>query len=67
MFDRIVVALDGSTVAEQTLAPAIELGRRIGAPLHLVRVADPTRFRFGANETALEYAALGRELEKEEA
>ncbi len=67
MFDRIVVALDGSTVAEQALAPAIELGRRIGAPLHLVRVADPTRFRFGANETALEYAALGRELEKEEA
>ncbi len=49
MFDRIVVALDGSTVAEQALAPSIELGRRIGAPLHLVRVADPTRFRFGAN------------------
>lgn len=67
MFLRIVVALDGSTMEEQAPALAIELGRRIGAPLHLVRVADPTRFRFGANETALEYAALGRELEAEEA
>lgn len=67
MFERIVVALDGSKVAEEALGPASELAERLGAPLHLVRVADVTRFRFGANEAALEYAALGREMEHEEA
>ncbi len=67
MFDRIVVALDGSEVAEQALGPATELAGRLGVPLHLVRVADATRFRFGANEAALEYAALGRLLDEAEA
>lgn len=66
MFERIVVALDGSEVAEQALGPATELAGRLSVPLHLVRVADATRFRFGANEAALEYAALGRVLEEEE-
>ena len=67
MFERIVVALDGSPVGEKALAPAEELARRLGAPLHLVRVADATWLRFGANEAALEYAALGGELAEEEA
>ena len=67
MFDRIVVALDGSELAERALASGEELARRLGAPLHLVRVADTTLLRFGANEAALEYAALGGELAEEEA
>ena len=67
MFERIVVALDGSTLAERTLPAAEELARRLGVPIHLVRVADVTWLRFGANEAALEYAALGNELGEEEA
>ena len=67
MYERIVVPLDGSEVAAVALAPAVELARRLGAPLHLVRVADVTRFQFGLNEAALEYAALGQEMGDEEA
>jgi nucleotide-binding universal stress UspA family protein len=67
MFDRIVVALDGSELAERALASGEELTRRLGVPLHLVRVADTTWLRFGANEAALEYASLGGELAEEEA
>jgi nucleotide-binding universal stress UspA family protein len=66
MFERIVVALDGSAGGERALAPAEELARRLHAPLHLVRVADATWLRFGANEAALEYAALGGALDDEE-
>jgi len=40
MFTRIVVPLDGSDVAEQALAPAVELAGRMGIPLHLIRVTD---------------------------
>ena len=67
MFARIVVPLDGSELAERALPPAEEMARRFGAPLHLIRVADVTRVRFGANEAALEYAALGGELTEDEA
>ena len=66
MFERIVVALDGSEVSERSLPAAEELARRLGASLHFVRVADPTWFRFGANEAALDYAALGGALTEEE-
>ena len=66
MFERIVVALDGSEVSERSLPATEELARRLGAPLHLVRIADPTWFRFGANEAALDYAALGGALAEEE-
>lgn len=40
MFNRIVVPLDGSTLAEAALPPAIEFARLSGATLHLVRVID---------------------------
>jgi nucleotide-binding universal stress UspA family protein len=40
MYERIVVPLDGSDIAEQALAPAEDMARRLGVPLHLLRVAD---------------------------
>ena len=66
MFERIVVSLDGSEVSERALAPAEELARRLGVALHLVRIADPTWLRFGANDAALEYAGLGDAFAEEE-
>ena len=41
MYRRIIVPLDGSTLAEQALPQAEALARLTGAPLHLVRVIDP--------------------------
>lgn len=67
MFDRIVVALDGSGRGERALPPATELATKLGLPLHLVRVADLTWLRLGLNEAALEYAALSSELAEEQA
>ncbi len=40
MFDRIVVPLDGSDVAEQALEAAANLARRLNVPMHLIRVTD---------------------------
>ena len=40
MFNRIVVSLDGSQLAEEALPPAIEFARLSGATIHLVRVVD---------------------------
>ncbi|HEU5434144.1 MAG TPA: universal stress protein, partial [Thermomicrobiales bacterium] len=65
MFQRIVAALDGSKIAEQTLPPATELARRLGVPLLLLRVADLTWLRLGMNDAALAYAALDSEVEEE--
>src|SRR5579871_4343267 len=44
MFRKIVVPLDGSTLAERALPSAEHLARLTGVPLHLVRVvgAPPT-------------------------
>lgn len=42
MYNRVVVSLDGSPVAEAALAPAIEFARLAGATVHLVRVVDDT-------------------------
>ncbi|MGC4192816.1 MAG: universal stress protein [Thermomicrobiales bacterium] len=42
MYNRIVVPLDGSAVAEAALTPAIEFARLSGATIHLVRVVDDT-------------------------
>jgi nucleotide-binding universal stress UspA family protein len=38
---RILVALDGSPLAEQVLAPAVEIGRLAGAEIVLLRVVRP--------------------------
>jgi nucleotide-binding universal stress UspA family protein len=40
MYNRIVIPLDGSDVAEQALDPAIEMARLMHLPVHLVRVLD---------------------------
>jgi nucleotide-binding universal stress UspA family protein len=40
MYERIVVPLDGSDLAERAMATAEGLSRALGAPLHLVRVVD---------------------------
>lgn len=42
VYRRIVVPLDGSALAEQALPHAEALAQMTGAPLHLVRVMDPT-------------------------
>src|SRR4051812_23633159 len=41
MFKRIVVPLDGSTLAELALPFAEEMSCMTGAPIHLLRVVDP--------------------------
>lgn len=66
MFDRIVVSLDGSDTSEQALPAATQLARGLGAPLHLIRVADLAWLSLGASDAALEYAALGDTVSQEE-
>ena len=66
MFDRVVVTLDGSALAEQALVPATDLARRLNVPLHLVRVADIAWLSMGAPDATLEYAALGDTVNNEE-
>lgn len=40
-YQRIVVPLDGSEAAEQSIALSEQVAQRRGTPLHLLRVADP--------------------------
>ncbi len=65
MFERIVVGLDGSGVSETALRTGAELARRLGAPLHLVRVADLAVVPWGANQAAEAYAELSGEMVRE--
>ncbi len=67
MFERIVVGLDGSGVSEIALDAGSELAERLNVPLHLVRVADLARVRWGENEAAAAYAELSQEMEEEKA
>jgi nucleotide-binding universal stress UspA family protein len=57
---RIVVALDGTALSEQILAPASELARATGAVVQLVRVVKPV---FVTGYPALETASLAREAD----
>lgn len=63
MFDRIVIGLDGSDISEKALATGSELARRLGVPVHLVRVADLAVFDWGATDAAAAYAELSTEME----
>lgn len=67
MFERIVVGLDGSGVSEEALRAGTDLARRLGVPLHLIRVADLSVIPWGASEAAEEYADLGQEMAREKA
>jgi nucleotide-binding universal stress UspA family protein len=59
VFERIVVSLDGSELAEQALPVAEELAGLANAPLHLIRVVDLTRLeRYGPYGLAVEYAGF---------
>ena len=44
-FKRILVPLDGSTLAEQSLAPAVSLARIDGSQITLLRVVTPSKNR----------------------
>ena len=68
MFERIVVPLDGSELAEKALPAAEELARLAGAPLHLIRVVDLPRLeRFGAYGLTVEYASFALLADEERA
>jgi nucleotide-binding universal stress UspA family protein len=47
MFDRILVPLDGSELAEQALEPALRLAHEFGSEVILLRVAVPDEMRAG--------------------
>ena len=67
MYERIVVPLDGSELAEQALAHAEGIARMIGCPVHLVRVSDVTHLaRYGPYGLAIESAAFEQMLTEEE-
>jgi nucleotide-binding universal stress UspA family protein len=67
VYQRIVVPLDGSELAERALPDALQLAELAKAPLHLLRVVDVTRLeQYGAYGLALEYAGLAQVLADEE-
>jgi nucleotide-binding universal stress UspA family protein len=66
VFDRVVVALDGSELSERALPRAFETARAIGVPLHLLRVIDLGRLeQYGSFGIALEASALDLALQEE--
>jgi nucleotide-binding universal stress UspA family protein len=63
MYQRIVVPLDGSELAEKALPEAEQIARLTGAPIHLMRVIDLTQLPwYGQFGMAMEYAAVEREV-----
>lgn len=61
MYQRIIVPLDGSALAEQALPQAESLARMTGAELVLVRVVDLSRLdHFGVPALSLEAHLLAR-------
>jgi nucleotide-binding universal stress UspA family protein len=55
----IFIPLDGSTLAEQVLEPAVALGRLWGADFTLLRIVKPVLFA-GHDPTVLEHPVLGQ-------
>jgi nucleotide-binding universal stress UspA family protein len=67
MYQRIVVPLDGSDLAERALPHAREMARLTGSPVHLVRVIDTLPLGgHGAYGLAVEQAAYQQGLAAEE-
>jgi nucleotide-binding universal stress UspA family protein len=68
IYERIVVPLDGSELAEAAMAHAETLARATGAPMHLVRVVDtPPLMRVSGVGLGIEQAALSAALTRIEA
>ena len=66
LYTRIIVPLDGSTLAESALPEAEQLAALTGAELVLVRVIDySTKDRFGDFGLLYEYEAMAKALEEE--
>ncbi len=65
MFERIVVALDGSDVSEAALRAGAEVAKGLGAPLHLLRVADIAVTPWGPTAAAAAYAEITDEMAQE--
>jgi nucleotide-binding universal stress UspA family protein len=59
VYTRILVPLDGSKFAERALAAAEDLARLMRAPLHLVRVVDPTQLELAGDGIYAEVFAEG--------
>jgi nucleotide-binding universal stress UspA family protein len=53
MFNKILVPLDGSVLAEQALAPASRVAERFGSTLLLLRVVTPERSAPGLQHLTL--------------
>jgi nucleotide-binding universal stress UspA family protein len=67
-YDRIVVPLDGSELAEEAIAHAETLTRTTGAPIHVVRVVNtPPLTQVAMAGLGVEQAALSAALKRIEA
>ena len=67
MYDRIVVPLDGSDLANEALAHAKNLAKRLDIPVHLVRAIDPTVInRVGVVGMGFDYTAVDELITEEE-
>src|SRR6478609_3045317 len=54
MYQRLIVPLDGSALAQQALPEATMIAQRGALPLHLVRVVDPAHLdRAGGDADAV--------------
>ena len=68
MYQRLVIPLDGSELAERALPAARELATALGLPLHLLRIVDVARLAtYGGAGGAAEFAALEMLLQDESA
>jgi nucleotide-binding universal stress UspA family protein len=66
MYARVVVPLDGSSLAEKALDEARELAGQLNIPLHLIRVVDTYRTQaVPATGMALDYSLLAELAEEE--
>jgi nucleotide-binding universal stress UspA family protein len=64
LLDEVVVPLDGSAIAEQSLPHAIELAKRLDLDLHLVRVVMRPYMAYAEPDSVQYYFDLDSELTK---
>ena len=60
MFDRILIPLDGSALAEHALEPAFRIARVFGSEVVLLRVAVAEEVSLAATAAPYPFADLGR-------